>query len=1178
MMFFQRHLIIFLLIFLFGPFVAKCHKLQEEQISAWAKKIGDDLWKLGEVTTKFKEIQGSYLFFNAQVEEKKLEDLILEVGKDIERMMDRKSDAIKCISEKAESAAEAREYNGSDFQYYSSKYSNVVNEPKVELPEGVTENEDMYLTLELNHDTHFYNLAVDTARSSVHVPTNIYDKHKDPAFAIQWSEELDEVFVQNYNSDPALSWQYFGSSTGILRHYPAKKWPDFAKDEFDCRVRTWYIEAATCTKDVIILVDSSGSMDGMGRHIGALTVNTILDTFSNNDYVNVLFYSNETTNFSIPCFRDLLVQATPENIMIFKEAIRHFYPSGKTDLPQALQMAFDILEKYREKRGCNTPPGDEEDGKSKACNQAIMLVTDGIIRNLSDIVIKNNHLEGGNIPVRIFTYLIGKEVTNVAEIRWMACANRGFYTHVQTLEQVTSAVLQYINVIARPLVLQADDHPISWTHAYIDMTYDDTKDDQINVPYRLLTSAAVPAFDKKSNRNNQTRVAKLLGVAGTDVPIDEIEKLTLPYKLGVNAYAFIVSNNGYVLMHRDFRPMFEGNLRKNYNSIDLVEVEQFDEELPARVISSELENLRNSIVNGSQGKIGGIPVKYHYDNMRRVTTDKYDFYYVPLNQTPFSLAFAVPDGYGHFSLHVEDEIRNDRHKPGVKITDYFNGSNWKIHPKWVYCKYHYLEGHEYATPEMEIIHFLEKVNNADFIWEKQYESSATEELTKVDCGRKTHEPDDYYCDQHLVERLVFDAKNTFAAFEGASWKDVDHWFKAYNITLRFVATMSGLTRWEYISKEVESNTKKEFGDWHSKAIDETWYKSAVIQHRYDPESFVYSVPFDLQENEEVMVTASYAVYLSDAETNAPGCVVGFQFAHKNFVEIVKKVTEHVASACANCSTCDGKNLTCYIIDADGYIVVSHSNKSEDSSNTGRFFGEIANDIMESMVNEKIFEKVTIYDYQAVCNVNDDGISDASILFTPLHYLKSLISWCILKLSWVTLEVNLYNLWKPIYTFANDISEALNDTEAEEVVVVEHDESDYYDCEKYRNLYMLQQKKNEYIRDNLVVEIPANNHSCKSYYIKKIPHSNLLFVAINHTKKHECHVPSRLHSTKPRKIEYNDSMSYSCQKLDLNNLPRRRLAGCYNEHPLESEIRICGRSATTKIGYLTIIVCLLSRYL
>lgn len=38
--------------------------------------------------------------------------------------------------------------------------------------------------------------------------------------ALQWSEALDEVFIQNYNSDPALSWQYFGSDTGIMRHYP----------------------------------------------------------------------------------------------------------------------------------------------------------------------------------------------------------------------------------------------------------------------------------------------------------------------------------------------------------------------------------------------------------------------------------------------------------------------------------------------------------------------------------------------------------------------------------------------------------------------------------------------------------------------------------------------------------------------------------------------------------------------------------------------------------------------------------------------------------------------------------------------------------------------------------------------------------------------------------------------
>lgn len=40
---------------------------------------------------------------------------------------------------------------------------------------------------------------------------------------------------------------------------------------------------------------------------------------------------------------------------------------------------------------------------------------------------------------------------------------------MQALEQITASVLQYINVVARPLVLSKE-HPVSWTHADIDLT------------------------------------------------------------------------------------------------------------------------------------------------------------------------------------------------------------------------------------------------------------------------------------------------------------------------------------------------------------------------------------------------------------------------------------------------------------------------------------------------------------------------------------------------------------------------------------------------------------------------------------------------------------------------------------------------------------------------------------
>lgn len=73
-------------------------------------------------------------------------------------------------------------------------------------------------------------------------------------------------------------------------------------------------------------------------------------------------------------------------------------------------------------------------------------------------------------------------------------------------------------------------------------------------PPRLMIAVGVPAFNRTDDENfNNT--AGLLGVASTDVPVDDINRLSLPYKLGVNGYAFVVSNNGYVLFHPDLRPM-----------------------------------------------------------------------------------------------------------------------------------------------------------------------------------------------------------------------------------------------------------------------------------------------------------------------------------------------------------------------------------------------------------------------------------------------------------------------------------------------------------------------------------------------------------------------------------------------------------------------------------------------
>lgn len=52
-----------------------------------------------------------------------------------------------------------------------------------------------------------------------------------------------------------------------------------------------YIQAATSPKDLVIVVDVSGSMKGLRLTIAKHTIKTILDTLGENDFVNIIAVS-----------------------------------------------------------------------------------------------------------------------------------------------------------------------------------------------------------------------------------------------------------------------------------------------------------------------------------------------------------------------------------------------------------------------------------------------------------------------------------------------------------------------------------------------------------------------------------------------------------------------------------------------------------------------------------------------------------------------------------------------------------------------------------------------------------------------------------------------------------------------------------------------------------------------
>lgn len=70
-----------------------------------------------------------------------------------------------------------------------------------------------------------------------------------------WTAHLDPLFANNIERDPALSWQYFGSTNGLLRRFPGASWPPEGFNSNhplnDYRSEDWFIQAVSSPKDIV---------------------------------------------------------------------------------------------------------------------------------------------------------------------------------------------------------------------------------------------------------------------------------------------------------------------------------------------------------------------------------------------------------------------------------------------------------------------------------------------------------------------------------------------------------------------------------------------------------------------------------------------------------------------------------------------------------------------------------------------------------------------------------------------------------------------------------------------------------------------------------------------------------------------------------------------------------------
>ncbi|XP_039214361.1 voltage-dependent calcium channel subunit alpha-2/delta-4 isoform X1 [Crotalus tigris] len=1074
------------------PFSRPQVKIPFETVKSWADSFGEDLYY---IVTKYSGsllLQKKYKDVEPNLKIKEVDglELVKLFSKEMARMLHRKVEAVERLVEAAEDADVYHEYNSSlQFDYYNAVLINEKDEKGNYVPLG---NEFI-----LEPNEHFNNLPVNTTYSNVQLPTNVYNKDPDIVNGIYMSEALDAVFVENFERDPTLTWQYFGSTTGFFRLYPGIKWKPDENGvlSFDCRNRGWYIQAATSPKDIVIVVDISGSMKGLRLTIAKHTVVTILDTLGENDFVNIIAY-NDYVHYIESCFKGILVQADRDNREHFKQLVHELQAKGVGKVNKALTESFKILREFRDA------------GQGGLCNQAIMLLTDGAMEDYEYVFEKFNWPDR---KVRVFTYLIGREVSFAQNVKWIACNNKGYYTQISTLADVQENVMEYLHVLSRPMVINHD-HDIIWTEAYMDSALPQFEELFASQAQSLLlmTTVAMPVFSKK----NETRShGILLGVVGSDVPLRELLKLAPRYKLGIHGYAFLITNNGYILSHPDLRPLYkEGKKLKpkpNYNSVDLSEVEWEDVN----------ETLRTAMINGETGYLS-MDVKVPMDKGKRILFLTNDYFFTHISRTPFSLGIVLSRGYGEYTLLGDTSVEEGLHdllQPDLTLAN-----------EWIYCVTDIDPAHRKLSQLEAVIRFI------------------------------TAEEPDLECDEELVQQVLFDAVVT-APME-AYWTTLALTMSNETedgVQIAFMGTRAGLMRNTlYVGTEKLSN--KNFLTSYDKESIFTmdhfplWYRRAA---EHPPGSFVYSLSFeeDSEGSLPEAVTVSTSVTVTIGGKTGIAAAVGVQLKLEWLQQKLWEATQQPNDT--DCSNVDGlcpmncrdDKLNCYLIDNNGFILTSKI-----SQQIGKFLGEVDGSVTIQLVNMGMLKEVKMFDYQAMCKVPHHHHSGSRPLLSPVYTLLAAAKWLITDFLIFLLEFNIFSFWH-----VDNLADA---------------KSVFHHAHRHKKHDALQPCDTEY---PVFVYEPAIEEAnglidcgaCqKMFLVQQIMKSNLLLLVTDATC--DCSIfPS--FALQAKEVKYNSSVK--CDRMRSQKL-RRRPDTCHAFHP-EENAQDCGGAAAISASSILLLFLL-----
>ncbi|XP_055503826.1 voltage-dependent calcium channel subunit alpha-2/delta-2a isoform X1 [Leucoraja erinacea] len=904
-------------------------------IQYWAGRIEQELDRVVRQVSGIQQLKALYddhkhLF---EIKENIPDKLVKRVAGDIEKLLDKKVEALKRLARAAEQFQKEHRWQDDikerDVLYFDAKAGTSDGADK---DDDSSDGEQINpLQLEFVDDPNF-KVKVNYSYMAVQIPTDIYKGSTVILNELNWTAALEDVFKRNREEDSSLLWQVFGSATGVTRYYPATPWgPPNKIDLYDVRRRPWYIQGASSPKDMMIIMDVSGSVSGLTLKLMKTSVTEMLDTLSDDDYVNVASFNDEAN--PVACFKQL-VQANMRNKNVLKDAVHKMNAQGVTDYKSGFHYAFDQLLNTTSIRA--------------NCNKMIMMFTDGGEDRAQDVFEKHNW---PNKTVRVFTFSVGQHNYDVTPLQWMACANKGYYFEIPSIGAIRINTQEYLDVLGRPMVMAGKKaKKIKWTNVYQDA-----------LSLEFVITGTMPVFNITVDNGQQNQL--MLGVMGIDVALDDIKKLTPRYNLGGNGYFFAIDPNGYVLLHPNLQP-------KIINFQELITLDFLDAELE----DENKEWIRRMMIDR---KSGNITIRTLIKSLDERYIDEVDRIYTwtPIQSADYSLALVLPP-YSKYYIHakLDDQILQAQFQINKKDFESLLPSSFET------------VGHVFIAPREYCKDLVKSDNNTEFVLNfislmdtntpdyKNCESDLIYNLI-LDSGitaklvEKVWKNHDLHTLGLLAVFVATDGGITrvFPAKAAEDWIEDPEPFSSsyYKRSLDNTGLIFSTPYREPNSVLGMDMLNSSIGVLVSAAVDLRIYgkslKPAVVGVKLDYEAWV-----------------SKFKILASNQTN------------RDQVEPRKCMP---SSDCEMDCDINSEDLLCVLIDDGGFLIMS--NQPDHWSQVGMFFSEVDPSLMNALFNASFYTRKESYDYQSMCGPShntDTGAAPRSIFIPTVSDLLNLAWW------------------------------------------------------------------------------------------------------------------------------------------------------------------------------------------